>query len=147
MRRVRSEEKQASGPKTPTAEPEASGPQPTPEDELPSSDEPVAAKKKKAKDGPEKKKYAEFVKMTEPEYDKLVSQFGEQFTLACIEELDNYKGAKGRTYKSDYRAILSWVVDRVREKRPGLEKASKENVQTAPQSKPANPFEKWGDEQ
>ena len=43
--------------------------------------------------------------MTEPEYDKLVSQFGEQFTLACIEELDNYKGAKGRTYKSDYRAI------------------------------------------
>ena len=147
MRRVRSEEKQASGPKTPTAEPEAPGPQPTPEDELPSSDEPVAAKKKKAKDGPEKKKYAEFVKMTEPEYDKLVSQFGETFTLACIEELDNYKGAKGRTYKSDYRAILSWVVDRVREKRPGLEKASKENVQTAPQSKPANPFEKWGDEQ
>ena len=57
--------------------------------------------------------------MTEPEYDKLVSQFGEQFTLACIEELDNYKGAKGRTYKSDYRAILSWVVDRVREKYPG----------------------------
>ena len=32
-----------------------------------------------------------------------------------IEILDNYKGAKGKRYKSDYRAILTWVVDRYNE--------------------------------
>lgn len=29
-----------------------------------------------------------------------------------IELLDNYKGANGRKYKNDYRAILSWVIDK-----------------------------------
>lgn len=148
MRRVRSEEKQASGPKKLPDEPEEPGTPPTTEDESEPADEPRAAKKKKAKTEPEKKKYADYVTMTEKEYGRLIERFGQPFTLACIEELDNYKGAKkGRTYTSDYRAILSWVVDRVKEKRPGLEQASKETVQTAPQSKPSNPFEEWGDEQ
>lgn len=33
-------------------------------------------------------------------------------TERLIEILDNYKGATGKTYKSDYRAILNWVVTR-----------------------------------
>ena len=32
-----------------------------------------------------------------------------------ITVLDNYKGQSGKTYKSDYRAILNWVVERVQE--------------------------------
>jgi hypothetical protein len=32
-----------------------------------------------------------------------------------IEILDNYKGSKGRMYKDDYRAILSWVVNKFTE--------------------------------
>ena len=28
------------------------------------------------------------------------------------------KGVNGKTYKSDYRAILSWVVEKVRQKTP-----------------------------
>ena len=60
-----------------------------------------------------KTKYADYVKMKEKEYAKLVERFGTTFTDKCIEVLDNYKGSKGVTYKDDYRAILSWVVKRV----------------------------------
>lgn len=57
--------------------------------------------------------YAEFVKMTEKEYNTLVEKHGEELTNKMIEVLDNYKGSKGKKYKSDYRAILSWVEDKV----------------------------------
>jgi len=57
-----------------------------------------------------KVKVAEFVSMTNDEYSSLVAKLGESGAERCIEILDNYKGSKGKTYKSDYRAILSWVV-------------------------------------
>jgi hypothetical protein len=60
--------------------------------------------------------YGEFVELMDSEYESLVQKYGEQFTLKCIETLDNYKGATGTTYKSDYRAILNWVVERVRDR-------------------------------
>lgn len=62
-----------------------------------------------------KYKYAEFVTLTRDEYAKLCEQFGEDPAKRMIEILDNYKGAKGKRYKSDYRAILTWVVDRYNE--------------------------------
>jgi hypothetical protein len=62
-------------------------------------------------------KYAEFVSLSEDEYNKLVSEYGEQQVKRMIEILDNYKGSTGRTYKSDYRAILNWVVDRIKKER------------------------------
>ncbi len=61
----------------------------------------------------EKNIYAEFVKMTEAEYQKLVEKYGEEKTNKMIDTLDNYKGATGKKYKSDYRAILNWVADKV----------------------------------
>lgn len=61
--------------------------------------------------------YAENVKMTEDEFKKLVDQFGLEDTNRMIEILDNYKGSSGKKYKSDYRAILSWVVDRLKEEK------------------------------
>ncbi|MEG1894605.1 MAG: DUF4373 domain-containing protein [Oscillospiraceae bacterium] len=72
-------------------------------------------RKKKAETEPGKVKYAEFVSMTEEEYEKLVATHGKEKTARMIEVLDNYKGSKGTTYKNDYRAILNWVVDRVNE--------------------------------
>jgi hypothetical protein len=54
--------------------------------------------------------YAEAVKMTEEEYAKLVEQIGEEGTKWCIDKLNNYKLSKGKRYKEDYRAILSWVI-------------------------------------
>jgi len=59
---------------------------------------------------------AEYVTMTNAEYEKLVSTYGKDFANQCITVLDNYKGSKNKKYKSDYRAILSWVVDKVKEK-------------------------------
>ncbi len=62
-----------------------------------------------------KARYAEFVSMTVIEYDKLIEQYGDAATKRMIEILDNYKGSKGKVYKDDYRAILSWVVDRYKQ--------------------------------
>jgi len=61
---------------------------------------------------PPKINYAEYVKMTEEQYGKLVEKYGQETAAELIFILDNYKGSKGKTYKDDYRAILSWVVKR-----------------------------------
>jgi hypothetical protein len=62
--------------------------------------------------------YGDTVRLTDEEYQKLVSQHGEKFALDCIDTLDHYKGSSGKTYKSDYKAILSWVIDRVSQRKP-----------------------------
>ena len=62
---------------------------------------------------PVKINYKELVKMTKIQYDKLIQAHGETKTKKMIEVLDNYKGSNGKTYKDDYKAILSWVVDKV----------------------------------
>ena len=72
-------------------------------------------KKQKDKDAPQKVKYGDYVHMTEEEHEKLIDAYGSEMTARLIEVLDNYKGAKGKTYKNDYRAILSWVVEKVKE--------------------------------
>lgn len=58
--------------------------------------------------------FAEFVSMTNAENEKLISTYGKEFTDQCIKVLDNYKGASGKTYRSDYRAILNWVIEKVK---------------------------------
>lgn len=71
----------------------------------------TAKPKRKAKAKPEKTAYAEFVRMTPAEYDKLVVLTGgEQGAQWCIERLDNYKGSTGKTYRDDFRAIKAWVI-------------------------------------
>lgn len=88
----------------------------TPDDTPPA--EPVSKKRKK----PERNtvKMADFVHLTEKEYQKLCEEYGERAAKQMIVELDLYKGSKGKAYKDDYRAILSWVVDRVDKKYPGM---------------------------
>jgi len=66
-----------------------------------------------------KEKYAEFVKMSKNEYKKLIEKYGKEEVQEMIEKLDNYKGSKGKTYESDYRAILNWVADEIIEKYKG----------------------------
>ena len=55
--------------------------------------------------------------MTNSEHEKLLAAHGPADTERLIEILDNYKGATGKKYASDYRAILSWVVDRLAEEK------------------------------
>ncbi len=52
--------------------------------------------------------------MTEEQYQSLCQKYSKEFADKCIEELDLYKQSSGRTYKSDYHAILHWVVDKVK---------------------------------
>lgn len=66
----------------------------------------------------EKIHFAEFVTMTNAEYEKLINTYGKNFVDQCIKTLDNYKGSSGKKYRSDYRAILSWVVDKVKKDFP-----------------------------
>jgi len=65
--------------------------------------------------------YAEFVKLTEEEYQKLLEKHGQVKLDRIIEKLDNYKGSSGRTYKDDYRAINSWVVNEINKEMPAVE--------------------------
>lgn len=71
--------------------------------------------KRKVKEKINKIHYAEFVTLSREEYDKLISSHGEDKTNRMIEILNNYKGSNGKKYKSDYLAILNWVVKRVEE--------------------------------
>jgi hypothetical protein len=75
--------------------------------------------------------YAEFVKMKESEYTKLVEEHGEPLTKKMIEVLDNYKGSNGKKYKSDYRAILNWVADKVKGEKNGRFKQGSGNPNTS----------------
>lgn len=67
---------------------------------------------------------AEFVSMTSKEYEKLKAEFGYQDATRMIEILNNYKGASGKKYKNDYRAILSWVVKRFNEDKSKIKNTS-----------------------
>ena len=66
---------------------------------------------------PPKSTYAENVTLTEVEHQKLIDKHGQAATDWMIESLDNYKGAHGKKYASDYRAILSWVVGKYEEQK------------------------------
>ena len=87
---------------------------------------PKKPKKKPAakKTAPQKQKYAEFVTMTEEEYNKLVEKYGEDVAKRAIEMLDNYKGSKGKKYASDYRAILNWAAEKAQQELRGGQRGS-----------------------
>jgi len=65
----------------------------------------------------DKKSYADDVTLTSKEFDKLRGEYGEEGAKRMIKILSNYKGSKGKKYKSDYKAILSWVVDKYQEEK------------------------------
>ena len=84
-------------------------------------------KKENIKEKDPKIHFAEFVTMTNAEYEKLVSTYSKEFADQCIEVLDNYKGSSGKKYKSDYRAILTWVIDEVKKRKKAITKAKTSN--------------------
>lgn len=53
------------------------------------------------------------VKLSDAEYKKLSDAHGDANAKKMIQLLSNYKHQSGRNYKSDYHAILNWVVERV----------------------------------
>lgn len=71
---------------------------------------PQTEQKPTAKPKPQKHHYAPDVLLTDEEYGKLVAEHGKDGAAWMIQKLDGYKAARGMKYKSDYRAILNWVV-------------------------------------
>ena len=86
-----------------------------------------------------KVQFAEFVSLSQAEYDKLVQELGEPATLKAIDILNSYKGSSGKKYASDYLAMRNWTLDRVRKDHPELLRAA-----LKPQDPSENPFENWG---
>lgn len=136
LERSRSKGDQDSGPpqqEEPKEESPAGGPDdPPPPQEHQDQTEAPARKKPKR----ETVRMAEFVHLTEREYEKLCSDYGQRAADLMIQELDLYKGSKGKAYKDDYRAILSWVVDRVKERYPGV-------IERESPSVSGNPFKRY----
>lgn len=69
-------------------------------------------KHKTSKDVLPKTEFAEEVWLTENEYSKLCTEYGEDVTKMAISMLSNYKGANGKKYKSDYKAMLNWTMEK-----------------------------------
>ncbi|WP_110953062.1 phage replisome organizer N-terminal domain-containing protein [Anaerosinus massiliensis] len=97
---------------------------------------PKKRKSKKQLETPtvQKHQYAEFVAMTNAEYQALVDneRLGTHTAVnRCIEILDNWKGANGKKYKSDYRAILTWVIDRYEEEKQRENRLNTYNQKTS----------------
>lgn len=73
------------------------------------------------KEEKKKLKFFEKVWLSSEEHEALKKDFGEAKTAALIQKLENFKQSSGKTYKSDYHAILNWVVDAVKPGTNGLE--------------------------
>jgi hypothetical protein len=58
-------------------------------------------------------RFAEFVTLTQNEYDDLKREYSEEDTAELIRLLNDYKSAKGTTYNNDYCAIKRWVCDKL----------------------------------
>lgn len=71
----------------------------------------------------------ENVYLKQAEIEKLKIDHGELLYEKCVDKLSAYKLSSGKNYKSDYGAILSWVIDKVKsEKNAG----TKTHITTAP---------------
>lgn len=62
----------------------------------------------KKKEKNTKKKFLDFVLLSDDEYNKLVNQFWVKHTDALIDKLNNYIWSTGKRYKSHYFTILNW---------------------------------------
>ncbi len=56
-----------------------------------------------------KKLYKEYVFLLDDEYDRLISQFGKPVADRLIDDLNNYIGSKGVSYKNHYYTLLNWA--------------------------------------
>ena len=70
------------------------------------------------------------VRLTDEEYKKLCTEYGNTDTDKAIKYLDEYIEMKGAKYKSHYLALRKWVFDAIR--RPSQQVAKSQNKIVAP---------------
>ena len=90
------------------------------------------SKVNKTKSNQIKIEYAVHVKMKEEEYLKLCEEFGEELIKGKVEDLNNWKGGKGKTTKDDYLTIRAWI-----------RKDAKENKQSSKPTQPDSVTKAW----
>lgn len=80
--------------------------------------EPKVKEKVKVKEKDIKHTHGEYkhVRLTGPEHDKLVADYGEEQTRKAVRFLDEYIEEKGYKSKSHYMALRRWVFDAIKEK-------------------------------
>lgn len=83
-------------------------------------------KNKKNKKEYAKLDFAELVKVSPEEYEKLVERFGEKEAKERLINLDLYIGSTGKKYKSHYLTILNW--DRMEKQRNRADPKQSGNV-------------------
>ena len=86
-------------------------------DDLPENPPPLTDEQQRKIEKAKKYNYADYVTLTRDEYAKLCTEYGEEAAKAMIDILNNYKGSKGKKYKSDYLTIRGWVKDKYYENR------------------------------
>ena len=74
------------------------------------SDECIPARETKHRHGEYKK-----ILLTDKEYEKLVTDYGQELTEKAIAYVDEYIARKGAKYKSHYLVIKKWGIDAVKE--------------------------------
>ena len=89
----------------------------------------IKGKEKEKKVKESKTLYGQFVTLSDDEHRKLTEEYGEDATKRMIEILNNYKGSSGKKYKSDYLAILNWVVKRYQEEKPKSKQPNRRTYQ------------------
>ena len=84
----------------------------------------------------EKRKFLDFVYLTQDEYTILIKEYGDKHIKNVMVRLNDYIGSKGDKYKSHYYVILTWL------RNSGIKKLTpKEHVSVA-QYKPQTQEEK-----
>lgn len=74
----------------------------------------------------DKQLYATNVKMKVEEYSKLCEEFGEELIIGKIEDLNNWKGGKGKVTKDDYLTIRTWIRKDKKANQQGVKRNEKE---------------------
>ncbi len=93
-------------------------------------------KEKNTLSGKEKKYFSEFVRMTHSQYDKLVKEYGEDFTRRCITRLDLWlAGKKDEPRSCHYSKIKTWVFRAVREDMRDDKKLEGESSNLSPKTR------------
>jgi len=82
----------------------------------------VTKRSPSGEDVDKKVKHLESVYLKNSEYQKLVEKYTKEITDGAIEILNNYKMANGKKYKSDYHAMINWVIDKAQQSSPNKPK-------------------------
>ena len=95
--------------------------------------EKIKIKKENIKEKEPKKKYLDFVYLTDTQYNELLKIFWQEKLDNAIENLNNYIWSKGKHYDSHYHTIRKWNQEYIQE----MKKRKKENA------KQDLPSEEW----